>query len=338
MADQDPLEISPAEDGISYVWQLLRLQRPDEALALATQLLALDPKALEPQLARIDALRLLDQLPEALAAAQELVAQAPYLPQGFQAAAQVFGQLGMLAEAQQAIGEALHLDPMDASYYGFLAQLQYLGGQPDEVRHTASIGLSLDPSHTRCLLWRAMAHEQLYSPEAADADFEHLLTLAPTDGVAHTHRGRLLLWRCDAAAAASHLATALELEPTRSAGLMPLLRRARREQHWPGWLQRAHGQARQVRGLALATRLRGLVAAVLLPWFRVRSWWLTRHDPLFQHKVPTPRNPLKWYVPVYVLLIGLFGYLCLLLNLPLWLSIIPTFFLLRLFIFKPHSR
>lgn len=330
-ADDDSL------DSVAYVWQLLRLHRPVQALELAEQLLALDPQAPELQLARVNALRLLDRLPEALAGAQALASQAPYLPQSFQALAQVLGQQGQLPEAEQAIAEALQLDPQEATYYAFLAQLQYLGGRPAEVRHTASIGLSLDPGHARCLLWRALAHEQLHAPEAADADFSHLLALAPTDSVAHTHRGRMLLWRGAAAEAATHLATALELEPTNSAGLLPLLRRARHEQHWPGWLQRAQGQARQVRGLGLATRLRGWGAALVRPWYRLRSWWLTRHDPLFRERLPASRNPLRWYIPAYLLLLGFFGYLCLLLGIPPSLAMIPTFLLLRTVIFKAKA-
>jgi tetratricopeptide (TPR) repeat protein len=337
-APQATADILPEDTGVAYVWQLLKLQRPDQALELAERLLALDPQALEPQLARAEALRLLDRLPEALAEARAIIAQAPYLPQGFLVVAQVLGQQGVLLEAEQAIAEALRLAPLEATYYGFLAQLQYVGARPAEVRYTASTGLSLDPTDTQCLLWRALAHEQLHCPEAADADFQSLFALAPTNRVAHTHRGRMLLWRCDAAAAATHLATALALAPTQSAQLVPLLRRAQREQYWPGWLQRAVGQVRQVRGLGLATRAQGLVATVVLPWYRLRSWWLTRHDPLFQHQLPAQPHPLRWYIPAYLLAICIFGYACLLLKIPVQLAIIPSFLLLRKVIFKPKPH
>lgn len=263
-------------------WQLLRLHRPELALRMAEQLLAANPAALPALLARAEALRQLGRLPEAAEAAREALGTAPQSDAAFFALARILGQQGELRQAHAHVVEALSLDPLNADYHAFQAQLLYLLGRQKPAIASADAGLRLNGNHPDCLLWRAMAQEQLDQPDQADADFRRVLRLAPNSALAHTQRGKQLLWRCEPAMAAVHLAEALRLSPTQSPALIPLLRQARREQHWPAWLRRHQRQLRQERKLGIIRDLPSRVVSLALPWHRLRSWWLTRHDPLFR--------------------------------------------------------
>ncbi len=260
------------------IWHLLNLNRPALALEQAEQLLAQSPASVQALWGRTEALRQLGRLPEALTAARQAVAQVPQAASLFAALARVQGQQGRLWPAVDAIQESLRLNPMNANSYALLAELQYLLHRPDETVTSAESGLFVDARHTDCLLWRALAQEQLTQPAAADHDFHLLLRLAPNSSQAHMQRGKQLLRRCELQAAATHLAEALRLAPTRSAELVPLLRQARREQHWPTWLVRKRHQLRQGQRVLSYRDW----ATLLLPFFWGRGWWRTRHDPLFQ--------------------------------------------------------
>ena len=330
MTPTSPLPTAPSAAG---VWQLLELRRPELALAMAEHLLAAEPAALLPQLARAEALLQLELLPEATYVAHTLVALAPELPAGFFVLARAYGQQGELAAAEAAVREALRLDPYEADFHAYAAQLHYLQGQPHAANGAAESGLFIDPQHLDCLLWRALAQEQLSHSSAADSTFDELFYLEPNSALAHTRRGKQLIWRCEPAAAARHLTEALRLAPTRSPELVPLLRRAVREQQWPEWLRHHQRQARLGAGWGVLARLHGLLAGVVMPWYRLRSWWLTRHDPIFQHKLPTQRNLAAryylGYLAVYLLCVCGFGYLCLLMAVPAFFAIIPALLISR---------
>ncbi|MVN77927.1 hypothetical protein GO988_16480 [Hymenobacter sp. HMF4947] len=267
---------------VQHVWQLLQLRRPALALAMTDRLLAQAPGSVSALLARTEALRQLSRLPEAIATAQQAVAQAPQNPSVFAALARVYGQQGKLWPAVDAIQEALRLNPLAAGNQAFLAQLQYLLHRPDEAVTSAESGLAIDARHLDCLLWRALAQEQLSEPNAADLGFRQLLRLAPNSSLAHAHRGKQLLRRAEPQQAAAHLAMALQLDPVHSAELVPLLRQARREQHWPPWMVQRRQQLRHEWQKQRVLSYRGGNTLLLLPFFWLLGWWLTRHDPLFQ--------------------------------------------------------
>jgi len=318
---------------VAGMWQLLELRRPELTLAMAEQLLAAEPAALSPHLARAEALLQLGLLPQAAYVAHTLVALAPELPAAFFVLARTYGQQGELAAAGAAVREALRLNPYEAYYHAYAAQLHYLQGQPHAANGAAESGLFIDPQHLDCLLWLALAQEQLSRSTAADSTFEKLFYLEPNSALAHIRRGKQLLWRCEPAAAARHLTEALRLAPTRSPELVPLLRRAVREQQWPEWLRHHQRQARLGAGWGGLARLHGLLAGTAMPWYRLRSWWLTRHDPIFQYKLPARRNPAAWYylgyLAIYLLCICSFGYLCLLMEIPAFFAIIPALLISR---------
>lgn len=325
-----PQAASLSTPSAAGAWQLLRLHRPELALAMAEQLLATDPAALSAHQARTEALRQLGRLPEAAEAARHTIGQAPQVAAAFFALAQVLGQQGHLKPAEANAREALRLDPLDAAAHGFLAQLLYLQGYPKRAIASADAGLRCQPRHLDCLLWRALAQEQTDQPEQADADFHQLLYLAPNSALAHSRRGKQLLWRYEPAAAAIHLAEALRLTPAKSLELVPLLRRARREQHWPGWLRRRVWQQRQERwSLGIGASLAGYFVRLALPWYRLRSWWLTRRDPLFKERLPRQPSPKLWYWLTWVSVCLVVGLFCLMVGAPPFLAAFPAYFLAR---------
>lgn len=288
---------------VQHAWQLLQLHRPALALEMTDRLLAQAPGSVSTLLARTEALRQLGRLPEAIATAQQAVAVAPQSPSAFAALARAYGQQGKLWPAVDAIQEALRLNPLAAGSYAFLAQLQYLLHRPDETVTSAESGLAIDARHLDCLLWRALAQEQLSEPGAADLGFRQLLRLAPNSSLAHAHRGKQLLRRGESRPAAAHLVAALRLAPGQNAELVPLLRQARRELHWPGWMVQRRQQLRHEWQKQRVLSYRGGNTLLLLPFFWVFGWWLTRHDPLFRRtRTQVWQRRLKLWLSTVVLL------------------------------------
>jgi len=279
---QQPVPPATTSLSVQHAWQLLRLHRPELALRMADQLLARDPVATTALIVRAEALRQLRRLPEAVKTARQAVALAPQVAGTFATLARAYGQQGELYEAELAIKEALRLTPTEASYHAFLAELQYLLRRPAEAAVSAQNGLFLNPEHANCLLWVAMAQEALSQPEAADKAFGRLLHVAPTSDQAHAQLGRILLLRYEPAAADRHLTEALRQAPGRAPELLPLLRRARRRQHWPAWLLRSERARRERQAQDRDPSLRMAANWLLLGWAVAWAHWRTRHDPLFQ--------------------------------------------------------
>lgn len=323
-----------------HAWQLLRLRRPNEALALTTQLLAADPSDLATLLARVDALRQLARLAEAAEVAQTAVSQAPQAAKAFAALAQVRGQQGQLDKATKAITEALRLDPLAASYHGLLAQLHYLQHQPADAVASAEAGLHVHARHPDCLLWRAMATEQLERPTDADTDFNLLLRLAPTSALVHSWRGRLLLRRYEPHTANTHLTEALRLAPNTSAELVPLLRQARRRQHWPAWLLHLHQHCRHQGQQGVLYGWQGLLAMLATPLFWVWAWWRTRHDPVARALPGERRAIARQLLAISFLGAVIFGitYCVIAFELPPYILIVPVIAFVKALATKRPTR
>lgn len=233
-----------APDEPARIRQLLELNRPELAEALARRRLATYPRELETQLALSCALAHLGRYPEALAVAEAAIGLDPESVTAHHYRAYNLAQLGRLEAAVEAIREALRLWP-HSHYFGNQADwLLQLRRYPEAVA-AATAGLQLDARAVACLQWRALAHEALGQPELADADFQAALEIAPADAWVRSHRGRTLLRRYQPAAAAPHLAEALRLKPDWADQLAPLLRQAQRWPGWPRWLasQQAHYQS-----------------------------------------------------------------------------------------------
>ncbi|MBH8557515.1 tetratricopeptide repeat protein [Hymenobacter negativus] len=274
--------LSAGSAGLARVWLLLEHRRPQQAAQLARQCLAADPVHAPTHLALAEALRQLGRLDEARQSAQTAIGLAPEDAQCHHLLALILGQQGHLRKAELVILDAIRLNPVSAVFFGFLAQVRYLLHRPAEALASANNGLALDARNVECLLWRALAQEQRDHPEAADEDFHRLLHVAPTNHLVHARRGLLLLNRFEPAAAEPHLAEALRQAPNRAAQLLPLLQRARREQHWPIWFLRSERQVAERRALGLEPGLSVLFYRICGTGAVVRAWWRTRHDPIFR--------------------------------------------------------
>jgi tetratricopeptide (TPR) repeat protein len=293
MAEWEGLAAKPAT--AAHAWQLLRLLRPELALEVADALVAQQPLALSPHLIRTEALRQMGRLPEAAVAAKTAITLAPQSATAFLAFAQVRGQQGELDRAEKLIKEALRLDPTNADYYSFLAQLQYLQQQLSEAIATAAAGLRTSAQHAECLLWRALALEASEQSEAANADLAQALRLAPDNPLIQEWQGYLLLKRYEPHTAGQHLAEALRLAPHSTRALL-LLRQARQQQLWPCWLLHQHQRLRHDWRDGRPFSWRTLVVGPCTPFYAGRSWYLTRHQALFQQKIPGQRRALlrRW--------------------------------------------
>jgi len=222
-------------NGPEHIRQLLDLQRPALAEAMARQRLAAHPRELSTQLALAEALGELGRHPEAITTAEAAIGQAPESAEAHYARAYHLSQNGQFDEAIAGLHEVLRLHP-HAFYFGYQAQLQLRQRHYPEALAAAEAGLRLDARHTGCLLWHALTHEALGHPQLADLDFQLVLELTPQEAVVHDRLGQTLLRRYQAAGAARHLAEALRLEPRWASRLAPMLRQAQRWQNWPRWL------------------------------------------------------------------------------------------------------
>lgn len=292
---------------LAGIWQLLELHRPALAEAAARQRLAADPVDWPTLLALAEALRQQERLSEARQVAQAAILLAPEAAEAHYALAQVRGQLGQLPETVAAVDEALRLAPHHAKYYGYRARLYYAQHRYPAAIRCAEDGLRLDPEQPNCLLWRALAQEALDQPTAADQDFARLLHIAPVSSVVHTRLGQLLLKRGELTAAAPHFAEALRQAPEQAPQLIPLLRQARKQAVWPGWLQRAVRRELAERGLGIAPGFRTVLVRLALVACDLRAAWFPRPDPLFPVLAPPPlvrpwaATPLAWAAFVTVL-------------------------------------
>lgn len=265
---------------MASIWQMLALHRPELALLACERLLAHNPTDLSAMLVRAEALQQLGRLPEAALAAREAVASAPESAWAHYQWARMLGRQGALHDAESAVRDAIRLAPHNASYHGLLAQLLCLLKRPREALASANAGLALDARHLNCQLWRAVALENL-DPALADASFAEALRLAPASALVHSLRGQCLLRRAEPRAANQHLSEALRLDASNEE-LAPLLRRARRWQHWPQWMTRRHQRLlhhwHHERYLGVADS----ATLLLLPFFLLVSGWRNRHDPVFR--------------------------------------------------------
>lgn len=267
---------------LERIWLLLQHHRYGLAEDAARRRLAINPADWQAYVLLTHALRFLDRLAEARITATNAVSFAPQSASAHFVLAQVCGQQGFFEEAHAATIEALRLNPSQAEYHGFRAQLFYLRGSYNAAISCAEDGLRFNARHADCLLWRALAQEAKDRPEAADADFRRLLHLAPNSYLLHRQLGRVMLQRYEPHQADMHLTTALRQEPEEAAELIPLIQKARRQATWPSWLLRGCRHEASERALGLEGGMRMAFFKVAIGMLSLRTWWLTRHDPVFQ--------------------------------------------------------
>ncbi|MDO7853258.1 tetratricopeptide repeat protein [Hymenobacter convexus] len=325
---------SPSLPSLASIWQLLELHRPALAEAAARQRLAADPANWENLLALAEAQQQQNQLVAAADTAAAAIRAEANAHQAHFALAQALGRLGHLRQAEAAVRQALRLSPRVPRYHGFRAQLFYLQQSYNAAIACAEEGLRLAPEHADCLLWRALSQERLDQPSAANEDFQRLLRVAPESELVHARLGRVLLNRYQPAAADQHLAEALRQDPNLAAELVPLLRLARRRQHWPDWFLRSERRWAERRAQGRDPGLGVLLKRIWATGAVARAWWRTRHDPIFHQRLPPNPNPewrrqLKVWGLVLAIIAGIAGLvsICGWLGFPVIAGLLPAIIL-----------
>jgi tetratricopeptide (TPR) repeat protein len=129
-------------------------------------------------------------------------------------------------QCEEALAEALRLNPGFTEYHDFLADIRREQGRFDEGLAAAERGLALDPNHVNCLFNRAMLLEKLGRLDEAREAFEATLARAPEYPAVHLEFGKLLL-RMDAPGRAlEHLRESLRLHPNLEGDVRPLITEA----------------------------------------------------------------------------------------------------------------
>lgn len=94
--------------------------------------------------------------PESLRSARTAVSLAPDLPFTHYVLASVLHHsLDKSSEAEQAIREAIRLDPWDAHYFSLLANINLSRRRWTEAHQAAERGLAIDPEHVESINLRA---------------------------------------------------------------------------------------------------------------------------------------------------------------------------------------
>jgi tetratricopeptide (TPR) repeat protein len=132
----------------------------------------------------------------------------------------------MAQQCEEALAEAMRLNPDSTEYLEFLASLRREQGRFDEGLATAERGLVLDPQHAGCLTNRALLLAKLGRLDEARRAFEMALERAPESADLHLEFGKLLLDMDAHGRALEHLREALRLNPSREAEVRPLIAEA----------------------------------------------------------------------------------------------------------------
>jgi len=118
-----------------------------------------------------------------------------------------------LPDAENAIGEAIRLDPEDADYWALFANLQMQQKAWSKALHSAEQGLAIDAEHVECNNRRAMALVKLGRKAEAGATIDATLARNPDDAFSHANQGWTLLEKGDHAKALEHFREALRIQP-----------------------------------------------------------------------------------------------------------------------------
>ena len=192
---------------------LLDQRRYAEARSMLMQGLAEDPE--QPLLNAFLAycLRMEDRAKEALEPAQRALGRAPEWPFVHYVLALVYEGIGKPAQALECIAQAIQLDPMDPSHFGFQGALLFQTRKFQEAITACERGLALDPNHTQCRGILTAANNQLGRHDAVEHLVNESLRADPENAFAFANKGWSCLRQGDPKEAMRHFREALRLEP-----------------------------------------------------------------------------------------------------------------------------
>ena len=131
--------------------------------------------------------RCLIRLPEALSEGEEGVRLAPDLPYAHYMLSLTYIDAGRMQEAEEAVAEALRLDPRNPEQLSWLAWLQFQRGDRPAALATADQGLAIDPQHVGCLNRRGYFLRWTGDWKGAEVAVRAALAQAPEDGYTHAN-------------------------------------------------------------------------------------------------------------------------------------------------------
>lgn len=192
----------------------MNLNRTAEAIQELRQWLLQQPEDLEALILLVQAYINTHEYPKALETAEELLSQAP----DYSIAHYFHGVTLLLAkryaDAEQALLEAVELDPWDADYFNMLGTLHNLQKHWEKALFYADQGLAIDPEHVQCLNTRTEALTKLGRLDEMQSTIEETLAADPHNAYTHATVGWSKLERGNISEARQHFAEALRMKPT----------------------------------------------------------------------------------------------------------------------------
>lgn len=150
---------------------------------------------------------------ESLRSARTAVSLAPDFPFAHYVLAGVLHDCDKLSEAEQAIREAIRLEPQDADYFSLLASINLSRRRWAEALQAAEQGLAVDAEHVASINLRAMALGKMNRRYEAGAEIGTALGVDPDNPLTHANQGWHHIELGEYQQATNHFREALRLEP-----------------------------------------------------------------------------------------------------------------------------
>ncbi|MDQ1090042.1 tetratricopeptide repeat protein [Siphonobacter sp. SORGH_AS_1065] len=193
--------------------KLIDLRRIKDAIQILNQILVKEPENEEILLWLTYAYMQDHQYQNSLTFSEKVLSVAPAFSTAYYYRALSLYNLNRYQEASVDLGEAIRLEPMQASYYGLLGTIYYESKILDKALDLASQGLTIDPENTYCLNLKVQVLTKLGRIEQMRSGIKESLSIDPLNTYSHTVAGWSLLERGKPSEARKHFAESLRVNP-----------------------------------------------------------------------------------------------------------------------------
>ncbi len=154
-----------------------------------------------------------NKLDDATISIQQSIALFPHNAFAFYIYSRIlFGQ-EKYKESRQKIDEAINIQPMDANFFAWSAQLHLFNKDYLQALEAANAGLANEPDNIDCLNQRTMALVKLDKKEEAYSTINDALLEDPENSLTHANTGWAMLEHGDHKKALIHFTESLRLNP-----------------------------------------------------------------------------------------------------------------------------
>lgn len=150
---------------------------------------------------------------EAIRVAQRAIGLDPELPLAHFALASAFFEEDRFPEAENAIAEAIRIDPQDADFFVLLGNIHLARRDWERALAAAGEGLIQDPENAACVNLRAIALRQSNRPDAAGSAIAYALSKDPDNALTHANQGWHFIELGRYNEAIDHFRESLRLDP-----------------------------------------------------------------------------------------------------------------------------